>query len=453
MFLAFFLAAVSSWVPMRWASSEPKSLELLTGTPINCLLVERAQWSQPLIAAAKSSGIAVLGVLRPTDPPEAIDKARTLGFDGVVLEGDFEPAVTQRVRTVFGDSKVTVIELPSRAKMRLDSTSPIVGTFQGVWPGILAEENGSTKAAPSGAPWIHTNSGFLRFLRAATKSAVWLGYTPPANRIVKAEGYIQAICDAAMVGARWVVALDADFSSRLHSGDAAVQKDWNTIVEQLAWYESHPEWRSMQPAGQLAIVQDVNSGALFSGGVLDMIAVKHTPVRAVPSHALSETALKGPKMAVNVDPSGTTPEQKEVLKNFTRGGGTLLSGPADWKFPQIRADQITLGDNDVKFLDEIWKEVNGMTGRRNLGARLFNVSSMLSNLIVTSDSKQTVLQLVNYSGYPVENVTVHFLGKFKSARLTAPGMAQNKLLEIFETEDGSGVEVAKIAGAAAIVLD
>ena len=66
-------------------------------------------------------------------------------------------------------------------------------------------------------------------------------------------------------------------------------------------------------------------------------------------------------------------------------------------------------DEDVKILDEIWKEVNSMTGRSNLGARLFNVSSMLSNLVQSSDKRQTVLQLVNYSGYPVENVTVHFV--------------------------------------------
>ena len=80
-----------------------------------------------------------------------------------------------------------------------------------------------------------------------------------------------------------------------------------------------------------------------------------------------------------------------------------------------------LSDDDVKMLDDIWKEMNAMTGRRNLGARLFNVSSMLSNFVAGADRKQTVLQLVNYSGFPVENVTVHVLGKFKSARLLAPG--------------------------------
>ena len=111
------------------------------------------------------------------------------------------------------------------------------------------------------------------------------------------------------------------------------------------------------------------------GGVV-MIAVKHTPVIPVPSHQLSAASMAGSKMAVNVVPSALTPAEKEALTQFARSGGKLLNGPPDWRFPAMTSDRITLGDADVKKLDEIWKELNEMTGRRNLGARLFNVSSM-----------------------------------------------------------------------------
>src|SRR6185369_2797259 len=113
------------------------------------------------------------------------------------------------------------------------------------------------------------------------------------------------------------------------------------------------------------------------------IAVKHTPVIPVPSHQLSAASMAGSKMAVNVVPSALTPAEKEALTQFARSGGKLLNGPPDWRFPAMTSDRITLGDADVKKLDEIWKELNEMTGRRNLGARLFNVSSMLSNLLVS----------------------------------------------------------------------
>jgi hypothetical protein len=220
-----------------------------------------------------------------------------------------------------------------------------------------------------------------------------------------------------------------------------------------SYFASHPEWRTMKPAGQLAILQDVDSGALLSGGVLDMIAVKHTPVRPVWTHTLQPEAMMGTKMAVNVAPNSLSDEQKIALRAWTRTGGTLLSAPSTWKFPPPEVDRITLSDADVKILDEIWKEVNSMTGRRNLGARLFNVSSMLSNFIQSADGKQTVLHLVNYSGYAVENVTVHLLGKFKSVRLLAPGVAEPLKLELYDVDDGSGVDIASVGAAATLILE
>ena len=148
----------------------------------------------------------------------------------------------------------------------------------------------------------------------------------------------------------------------------------------------------------------------------------------------SADAMSGIKMAVDVDPAGLTDAQKAVMQSFRRAGGSTLSGPSTWKFPPVRPDRITLSDEDVKTLDEIWKEMNSMTGRRNLGARLFNVSSMLSNLLESGDGKQAVLELVNYSGFPVENVTVHLVGKYKSATLVAPGASPSESARRFFRE-------------------
>ncbi len=130
---------------------------------------------------------------------------------------------------------------------------------------------------------------------------------------------------------------------------------------------------------RLAIVEDPSSGALLSGGVLDMIAVKHTPVRPVPLARLSEASLHGTSMAVNVDPESISPGQKEALRAFTKGGGTLLTAPPGWKIPAPAKDQITLDKKQLDQIDDIWKGINSMIGRTNLGARLFNVSGMLSS--------------------------------------------------------------------------
>jgi hypothetical protein len=368
---------------------------------------------------------------------------------GVVLEGDFDP----KVRTALGDSKIVTIELPSRSRMRLgDQTAAVIGSSQGVWPGIQIDAGGETKAAPSGAPWIDTNTGFLRFVRAYTTKPVWIANAPPPKMVIPVQRYLQAIADAEIAGAHWVVDLDGDFNRRLLAGDAKALADWARIGAELKFYQSHKDWRVFGPHSDLALVEDVESGALLSGGVLDMIAVKHTPVRPVPNQKLSGEAMKDATLAVDVDPSLLDASQKEVLKNFTRGGGTLLSGPPGWKFPMPKDGEITLAKDDFAKLDEIWKEVNGMTGRKNLGARLFNVSSMLSNLLESPDGKQLILHLVNYTDFPIESITAHVLGTFKHARLFAPdGTAKD--LAVYPVEEGTGVDIEKVDVVATVVLD
>jgi hypothetical protein len=446
------IAALPDLVPMRWISGDPGSLDLLKSTPVNCVLIEPAQWSETLNKEAANRGIAALAVIRPGGAVESnAQRARELRFAGGVLEGSFSALEAAAVRRIFIEAGLPLIELTLRSEMNLDGGAPVIGTFQGVWPGIHVEEAGDTKAGPSGAPWIDTNAGFLRFVRASTASTVWIANTPPTGKSYPGARYIQVIGDAAIIGARWVVALDAQFHGRLLAGETRAVEDWKRIAQVLEFYESHKEWRTARPFARLAIVEDVDSGAMLSGGILDMIAVKHTPVRPVRPRDLTPASLAAAQMAVNVDPESLTASQKEALGAFTRAGGTLLTGPPGWKFPQPRKDQITLEKEDLKKLDDIWREMNSMTGRRNLGARLFNVSSMLSNVVELPERGNLVVHLVNYSDFPVENVTVHVLGTYKTAELLEPGR-QPVTVETYKVDDGTGFDIPDIKLAATLLI-
>jgi hypothetical protein len=157
-------------------------------------------------------------------------------------------------------------------------------------------------------------------------------------------------------------------------------------------------------------------------------------------------------MAVNVDADALTPEQKNVLRGFTRGGGMLLTAPPGWKDETPKADRITLDPAELEHLNDVFRDVNSMVGSRNLGVRLFNVSSVLSNVLVSADGKTEVVHLVNYSDYPVENVTLHYLGDFKRASLITPEGIE-KPLEIYRTEEGSGVDIDNVNVCATIRLE
>ena len=442
--------APADWVPARWNWTDAKSLDLVAGTPINCLLVSSVDSAFAEQAGAR--GIVVLAVIK--DAGSAADAARQAvraHYQGIVLEGDFPKGTAERVKDTIADSKAIVVQLTTRSRMDLAGADPIVGTYQGVWPGIQVLENGAAKAGPTGSAWIDTNSGFIRSVRAWGHTAVWLGNLPPEHTVVTGERYLQALADAALAGGRWILALDADFAARLCEGEAAATRDWKRIAAQMKYAEAHPEWRRFQPYGKLAIVQDPDDGALLSGGILDMIASRHTPVRALPRQKLAPQALQNTEMAVDVDPQALTPEEKGVLTQFTRAGGTLLNAPTGWKEP-LKADSITLEEAETKRLNDIWHDVQSMIGRRNLGARLFNVSTMLSNLLASPDGKQVVVHLVNYSSYPVDSVTVHLLGEFHRATLYTPEGGE-RAAEIYKTEEGSGVDIDKIAVCATLRLE
>jgi hypothetical protein len=446
MVLALLLVAgMADWVPARWASGDPKTLDLVSGTPVNCVLLEESSWSASFAEKAKQLGIATLGVVRPGGGAAALSKkAIASGLTGVALEGDFEDSAVEQIKPL--------VEINSRRRMKWNSGEEVIATYQGLWPGIQIQEGGAAKAAPSGGPWIDTNTGFLRFARVSTAKSIWIANAPPPKTLYSAERYLQAIGDAAIAGARWVLAFDDDFTKRLLERESMALRDWKRISQHLRYFEEHKEWAQLKPAGRLALVQDIGSGALVSGGILDMIAVKHTPVRPVPGGKLSDDRMRGAKMAVNVDPASLTEQQKEVLRRFTSAGGTMLSGPPGWKFPSAQGDAITLSKEDLQTLDSIWREMNSMTGRRNLGARLFNVSSMLSNLLESADGKSVILHLVNYSNYPVDSITVHLLGEFKKARLYTPeGPPQD--LKPFPVEEGTGIEIDKVVVVGTVVLE
>src|SRR5579862_1782473 len=234
----------SAWLPARWDGTNPKPLAQLSGTPINCLLLNT--YTAEFIDRASARGVAVLAVLRPGgDPSDAARKAIHAGLQGIVLEGDFPRGAATRVRDALADAHATVVELTSRARMPLGDPDPIIGTYQGVWPGIQVLDNGAAKAAPSGSPWIDTNTGFIRSVRAWGPATIWLGYLPPAHTVITSERYLAAISDAEMAGARWIMALDDDLFARLERGDPAAAKDWQAMCQVLRFFAAHAEWREL----------------------------------------------------------------------------------------------------------------------------------------------------------------------------------------------------------------
>ena len=458
--LAFLLAAASIFsfhdcVPARWPSGDVKSLKLLEQSPVNCLIVESAAWNQAFLAAAHQRKLHLLADISKS--PDEAAKALSTNVDGLYLEGQFPDAVVQRARTLAAQAGKHFAWLPDRMHMPLRPTGgeapEVVGSFQGLWPGVKLGHEGEAEAAPSGPPWIETNSGFLRFARTEAPAGVpvWIANRPPESQAVPMERYVQSIGDAAMAGAHWVLALDSALVKGLLAGDSEALKTWERINTVLRFYKQHRELTELPDYSKLAIVQDVDSGALVSGSVLDMVSSKHVPAFVVPPGSLGAMAMPQLKLVLNIAPQSLSEAQRATLRDEARKGVMLINGPPQWKLALPPPSEITFTDSQIKQLDEIWSEINRTLGRDNFAVRVFGAPAMLSNLKATADGSRLVLHLVNYSDYPVEAITVHALGKYAKATLLVPeGTAD---VELFDFEDGSGADISKVNDVAILVLD
>jgi hypothetical protein len=447
-------------VPARWNLTDVRSLDLVSGTAINCLLID---WSEQkagdfsaFAEAAGAKNVDVFAVIHPgQDTAKAARAAISAKARGIVLEGEFPANMGARVRDAVADTKTLVVEITPRGGMNFNSGAPIIGTYQGVWPGVQVEAEGkAAHAGPSAAAWIDTNTGFLQAARALSGGAtIWIAIGPPAGNVFRAERYLQAVGDAAITGSRWVLAFDSDTRTAIEKREPGALKTWKTVTDLLAWFERHDEWRTMPSGGKLAILQDADHGALVTGGILDMISTKHTPIRPLPPAQLTAEALKGATMAVDTEPDSLSEGQRQILLDWRRSGGTLLTAPAGWKeaMPSDRST-IRLTEEQFKRIDDMWHDVSNMIGRRNLGVRLFNVSSMLSTFLAGESGRPAIVQLNNYSDYPVENVTVQLLGKYTKARLYTPD-GKEKALEVYEAEDGTGIDIDLVQSCAALRVE
>ena len=212
------------------------------------------------------------GGYRHANAGDIAAEAKKAGLTGLAVEGSLSA----------GKVDMPVVELTNRAEMKFGSDAHILATKQGMWPGIRAEQDGLI-AAPTGAPWIDTNTGFLRYARVSTHAAIWIAERVPEKKHLLVTAYLAAIGDAGMTGARWVLDFDDEFAKGLTKGDATALKNWALIVQHVKFYEDHKELRGYAMRSTLALVEAPESGALISGGVLDMMATKHTPVTPIPA--------------------------------------------------------------------------------------------------------------------------------------------------------------------------
>ena len=394
----------------RW--QDPASLEILKGTPVNCLLVswaaglpqdpEQQKALVPLIEAGRRNGLSIVGwVEGSADQEAAIAAGKQAGLAAVAIEN------------YQGKSTFPVVAWGDRAKVPWDSTAPVLPISGNVWPGAQTGRGGGASANPTGLPWIDSNSWYVQMARARTRAPLWLIFDPPGKPAVNLpERYAMAVLDCEAAGARWVISLDDSLRAGLAGKEPRAMETWKGVTGALSFFETHKEWRNNQRLGVVGVLSDF-AGENFdmSGEILKLSLRRGLLSRPLWKSRLTSQGFPGLKGLVYADKQAPAADLRKRMLAFVEQGGFLATGP-NWgpegkaAGAHTRFDVRALGKGRLAVAKEelvdpyqVAVDIQGIFSRANDLVRMFNgASSGGVNYSTSPDGKKALIQVLNYSG-------------------------------------------------------
>jgi hypothetical protein len=439
----------------RW--HDPAALDLLKGTPVNCLVLNWAgglpedtiqqKTAAPLIAAARKLDISVLGwVERPADPNSAIAAASSAGLSGVAIP-DFK-----------GRSDFPVIAWGQRAGLPWDTTGPVLAVTDNVWPGVGITSGGDDiDAGPTALPWLDSNSWFIQLARARIQTPLWLAFDPPGKgQIVPAQSYSNAICDTEAAGGRWIISLDRSLRADLLGGAAAAQQTWKQIASAAGFFEKHSEWKSYASLGCVGVISDfAGDNYDLSGEILNLMARRDLLFQVIWKEQALQQSFDRLKALVFADKEQPVPALRQKMLQFIEQGGLLMTGPHwgregkpavmdfDTQF-EVRAygkGRIAVAREELSDPYQIAVDAQLLLSHRHDLIKIYNGSSSGCNrLTAAPDSRTALLQTLSYATSRAGGLRTFWLrDRYRSAQVWTIG-AEPVVLQGKPSEDYEGME-------------
>ena len=401
-------------VPFRWpaAWTDPAPLQLLAGSPINCLVFDSVSEAGPVVAAARAAGLTVLEWSALAAAPLA--------------EVQWESPAAQTVITGLA------------------------------WPRIKLSSTGrrnEVDAGPTGAPWIDSNTWVARLAAVrAPHKPVWLAFELAKDDPAPGEAaYIIAIADSAAAGARWIINLDDGLRKGLPAGNSDSLKTWRGILAALTFFEKHRDWTAWEPWGSIGMLSTFAGKNEFLGQeVLNLAARRNLLYRVLDRSLPGSQKLEGLRGVLYVDSDPPAAGLKAQLDAFVRTGGLLIvphalaaefAGGKPAPCPVGGYDLRSLGKGLLATAARDWEDpyflaadVHNLVSRRNEPVRLFNARSLWEHYSVAADGRRALLQLVGFTSRPIASVSMALARPWRSVAMFAIGSETPTMLEPVEVE-------------------
>jgi hypothetical protein len=393
-------------IPFRWPAEwkDASKLELLRGTPINCLAGE----TPPPFTAAEFPFVK----LDPEHPPQ-----------GVTLR-------------------------------------------EGVWPRVApsTKKEGSA-AGPTGDAWVDSNAWVVRLAQVMEPgTTVWLTeQAPGGNEVTPLDSFVKPIAEAEAFGAHWVIALDKFFREGLDQNNEAAIRTWRRMMSTLKFFEARREWRSWQPVATLAIVSSFDGdGKLMSEEFLNLAPRRHLAYRAIRLAGETVPSFEGMKSVLYLEPEPPQGEMRTKLLDFARAGGLVIAprGTVDAPVAERKAEHgvCRVGNGRVAMPIDKWDDpfllvaqVHVLAGHRDDAVRVWNAGSTDTYFVASKADKKAVVHLIPYASARTQPITLGFSEPYRSARILR--LDAEEVVKPAKGPLGTEIPVGEIADYAAVLLE
>ena len=405
-------------IPIVWpaAWNDVKALDMLDGSPVNCLIL-------------------------PSGAPPALRQAAVAkGFDC--------PDVRW---TAWGET--------DWSKGRF---FPVSG---GVWPGAAASQN-RQEGGPTGAPWVDANGWIVQLARARVPkgSDLWVNSDPPEEtRTVSLPQYLLSLSEIWSYGGRRPVWLAPHHAAEALAGSGEGAAVWKAVNSLLRWQLAREAWMAYQPVASLLVVSDFSGpNEYMAGEVLNLSARQGIAFTPVETGRLDAASFTGKHAALYLDQTPAPEATAARLRVFAEAGGLVLAmkntaalfGKAQ-PSPDIhpRFDLFRLGKGRLaaakQDFDDPWilaRDAHLLMSRRWDSIRLFNAGSLLAHHVVAPDGRASLVHILNYTGRPSANqISLQIPPKTKSARMHGATQPQPIPAPIHRRDGRTEVDIPRFA--------
>ncbi len=408
----------SELTPMRWPAEwkDPAALDVLKGTAINCLLVERDVTLDPVMSRARQEGIQVV---QPGVPPAGVK----------VIEGE--------------------------------------------WPGVKLSESGvldHASAGPTGVPWIDSNGWSVRLEAALNPgSQVWVDAAPRKPRLFT-ESYTTAVADAAAHGGRWIVSIDSQFAAGIAVRSPEALGRWKSLTDAAGFFAARNDWSNYVPEAVIGIVSDfAGRNEFMNQELLNLVARTNQQYRIIVKSAFSQSSLSGLRALLYADEEAPAPDLRRQILAFVEAGGMLITGPkwgelqgipmAGAHHPRysLRAygkGRLAVAQPDFEDPYVVANDSVVLISHRYELLRFWNGGAVGSYFAVAPDRKQALLQMLFYAFILGDNrPTVRVAGRYRAARLWTLDQPAPRSLDIEIKEGAVELHMPPVTGYAAAELE